>query len=183
MPWFHKHTYQEFTCTVKDLGYPTLIKYGNLQVTTYGEKSWNYGECSYPSTIEILYKKCSSCEDVQIVLNDGSGKKIEFNFEYFKIIIEKYKKNKEDLEVERLLNIGNPDYKKMQEMEDTIKVLNETLEKTKKYAHNILEQLKESQKNDIIWSVIPLKVKNELYKKYEKKILNKKLEIKNELES
>jgi hypothetical protein len=174
-PFGHKHNWTEFVCTLKDLGYPRLgmrfqNSYTYKAIVPYNTQPYKHGECEYPTNAKVIYSKCSICNKVQISIYDGSECAISFEHNYIRVIVEQFKKKKDEEETDRLLNYGNVDYQKLKDTEKSLQEYKEKLDEVQEKLKETLEQLKKSQENDAIWEVIPLKVKQDLFKKYEKKI-------------
>lgn len=140
--------------------------------------STNFRVIDMPNLSEIVvtYVKCLTCDYYTISVQCGMYKYV-VNKEYIKLKIDELVKQKTDDETERLLNLGNPDYKpridydkKLKEYEQVIVAQKETLDKLRDYTRQKLNQLNESRKNDDIWNVLPEKTKKDLYKKYGKNL-------------
>jgi hypothetical protein len=114
-----------------------------------------------PKTIVITITKCLTCNYYQIKAQN-SEYIFDMNVEYAKILIDKNLKAKEDAEMERLLNYGNPDYDKKKMDEGHKKIIINLQEHLRTALHN----LNKSLLNDGIWEVIPDAEKKKLIKKY-----------------
>lgn len=128
------------------------------------------------SDIVITYEKCMYCDFYSINIQCGLYK-YTANKEYIKIRLDELKKKKDDEETERLLNLGNPDFKpkvdyekKMHEYDSIITAQRETINKLTINYRATVDRLNESRKNDDIWERIPEKVRKDLFKKYGKNL-------------
>lgn len=207
MSWFHKHSWSIFTCNADEIPGIQMIgavdihtkekKYlkGFTEKVRCNQHSYSeyyfdsngncpsYG-CSnklqllHPQLKDILitYKKCATCDRYEIVAQD-SRFIYSFNKEYVKLKIELLKKQKDDSEIERLLNIGNPDYKPSgineivktnKEYESIIEEQKKTISQLQSHLRVVIGKFNDSLKNDGIWEALPQKVKKELITKYGK---------------
>lgn len=201
MRFFHKHAWSTFTCKASEIEGIKLIGANDLlskEIFLVGniadhrcpkhpyQALQSDGECRScyytvksipPPKLEdvlITYKVCLTCGDYDVIAQCGKFK-YTVNKEYIKLKIEALKKEKEDEETERLLNLGNPDYVpknknaiKISEYQKIIDEQKETIKHLQTYTRNLLEKLNNSEKNDGIWAAIPEKTKKELIKKYAK---------------
>jgi hypothetical protein len=203
MRLFHRHSFSTFTCNANEipgisfLGAKDIYTKEKIFLKGFTDKikcDAHYGDyyfhsdgtCPGPGCnrklricvpvlqdILITYKSCSTCSDYEIKAQCG---KYEYtiNKEYVKLKIDILKKAKDDAEMERLLNIGNPDYKPSNAAPDNtdykkiIEVQKEDISKLQSHLRIVLKLLNDSKKNDGIWEAIPKKVKGELLKNYSK---------------
>lgn len=183
--FWHTHKWTEFVCTLKDLGYPRLIqkiysdnRWENKKDIAFYGRDPKHNQVFYPSNGKVIYKSCE-CGSINIKITDGSGCDITFESHFIRVLVEQFKKKKQEEETERLLNYGNVDYQKLMEVQNKLKYAEETIEEYKNKINEVQDRLKDvhdeltkSQENDAIWAVIPKKVKQDLYKKYGNKIKN-----------
>jgi hypothetical protein len=199
MGLFHRHTWSTFTCNAQEIEGIKLINAKDIttkEVFFLGDLSLHRcpthpndslrsdGECRscfyrikltpMPKLNEVLitYKNCLTCGVYDITVQCG-----KFNYtvnkEYIKLKIQQIKKEKEDAETERLLNLGNPDYKpsksdseKIKEYEKIIEEQKQSISHLQTYLRTTLSRLNSSLKNDGIWEAIPPKVRRDLIAKY-----------------
>lgn len=201
MGLFHRHTWSTFTCSASEVEGLKLINardivtkkvyfVGSIEdmrcpdhphagLRADGEcrdYSCTYKVCVTPapklSDVLITYRNCITCGEYTVMVQCG-----KFNYtvnkEYVKLKIESVKKEKEEAETERLLNLGNPDYKPtvkngkaISEYEKTIEEQKQAISHLQTYLRTVLGRLNASLKNDGIWEALPPKVRRELILKY-----------------
>jgi hypothetical protein len=199
MGLFHRHTWSTFTCSAseieglklinaRDISTRETFSIGNLSDCRCPRHSWETlrsdGECrscdyrvkviSSPKLSDVLitYKTCLTCGEYDVKVQCGKFS-YTVNKEYVKLKIESVKKDKDDAETERLLNLGNPDYKPtvkngkaISEYEKTIEEQKQAISHLQTYLRTVLGRLNASLKNDGIWEALPPKVRRELILKY-----------------
>lgn len=158
--FFHKHEFSTFSCTLEDLGCPE-IKEG------YDRYHWGV-ERSYPKKALVIYKECY-CGTYNIEISDGA-KEYKINENYILAKIKELKKNKDDKETERLLNLGNPEYEAISKKDKEIEGLKHLIEQLRLQVHTYQEQLKKAMRNDAIWEQMTITEKRKLAKKYNFKL-------------
>lgn len=204
MGLFHRHTYTTFTChaneidgfrilSAKDAHTGAIIAADISDVRCPDHRKQYirqreddccicaaYG-CDFkayflkpPPLKEILitYKKCS-CSHYLIDVQCGKNKYV-VNKEYIMQKIELLKKKKEDAEIDRLLNLGNPDYNQPKETDgvDHEKLVEEyvmVIDKLQNDIRKMTAALNHSLQNDGIWEALPDSVRENLIKKFGKK--------------
>jgi hypothetical protein len=202
MGLFHRHSWSTFTCTANEIegikfisakdiinktqfcvGNPTDHRCPDHPSRTLRSDGECYS-CNYKiatidlpnlSDILITYKKCLTCGVYDVEAQCGKYKYV-VNKEYVKLKIESVKKEKDEAEMERLLNLGNPDYKpskpsksndeKLKEYEKIIEEQKKSIAHLQTYLRTTLKKLNASLKNDGIWEAIPHKVRKDLIAKY-----------------
>lgn len=201
MGLFHRHTWSTFTCSAHEIEGLKLIQARDIatkKVYLVGRledmhcpdhphselrsdgvcRDYNCSRQVFVTPIPkltdvlITYKNCLTCGEYTVVVQCG-----KFNYtvnkEYVKLKIESVKKEKEEAETERLLNLGNPDYKPtvkngkaISEYEKIIEEQKQAISHLQTYVRVVLGRLNASMKNDGIWEAIPPKVRKELIMKY-----------------
>jgi hypothetical protein len=202
MGLFHRHTWSTFTCSAREvdgikfisakdiasnkdycLGHPSEHRCPNHPHRSLRSDGECF-ECSYKvafldvprlDDVLITYKVCLTCGAYDVTTQCGKYK-YNVNKEYVKLKIEAVKKEKEEAETERLLNLGNPDYKPTVKNAKVISEYEKTIEDQKKsisllqtYLRTVLSRLNVSLKNDGIWEALPPKVRKDLIVKYGEK--------------
>jgi hypothetical protein len=122
------------------------------------------GLCDAPNTANVIITvtTCLTCNHYAIKAQD-SEYTYEMNTEYAKILIDKSIKDKEDKEMERLLNYGNPEFADKKKNEERhVKIITQLQEHLRGALHN----LNKSLSNDGLWECLPEKEKIKLNAKY-----------------
>jgi hypothetical protein len=138
------HEWEEFQCTLFDLGKPDLTSAKNISDGEIKEVGNSYNDISYPNSQNtiVLYKKCNKCNKIEIIIQNGTYI-FNFNKDYFRLVIEKYKKSIHDKETERLLNIGNKEFDNCKHLETQIIELNNCINAHKNKEKQLISTIKE----------------------------------------
>lgn len=173
MGFFHKHSLTTFTCNASELQGIKLIDaveigtnkkmyfdVTHMSCPRHKEFLRPQGDCpicsfqgkpiSLPNLKDVIieFTTCQKCNYFKVTAQCGKYK-YSVNNEWVKLRIVQIKKEKEDAELERLLNFNNPDYKKEENSKNndqTVQEYAEAIQKLQKTLKVVVDKLNESLK-------------------------------------
>jgi hypothetical protein len=199
---FHRHSLESFTCTADEIPGITLLS--GIDIQTNQTALYDVTKMKCPShdvyfnrngdcprygcsesgkqlkspnlkNVIITYTFCTTCKHYHVAAQDGEYK-YRINQEWVKLRILTIKKQKEEQELERLLNINNPEWQVKQKenkenhvepaTEDVVKEYSALISKLQTSLRVAVGALNESLKNDGIWEALPAGMRRDLTKHY-----------------
>lgn len=197
---FHRHSLSSFTMNASEIAGITFL--GAIDVQTKENRYFDvtkikcpdhglylrpHGDCPRcnfqgvaiskpdPRDVIIEFTTCQTCNYFKVTAQCSKYKYL-VNEEWIKHRIVQIKKDRDEAELERLLNMGNPDYKKDEKVvkpecnhADSIKEYADAISRLQTNLRLVVGKLNESLKNDGIWEALPTRVRNDLIAKYHSK--------------
>jgi len=171
-----KHDWNHISCTLGDLGCPDIMvdveridedetKYWYSCDKYDRERCFKYTE--YPKYCQVHVKSCKLCKASIKYLCTPQGTDLFYvNWLYVMPLIEKWKKEHDLKETERMLNVGNVNYQRLEELEKQTKDQQALIAQLRSQLERTKRALTDSQKNDGIWDAIPVSEKKKIIKRF-----------------
>lgn len=153
MKLFHfKHTYvTQLVCKLHELDSIPILWYQPINDEyNFGQQEFDLRRLKYPSNAEVIYKKCSYCDDYIVTITDGI-KTYYCDTTLLLLRLDSVCNRKREEETTRLLSIDFDGMKKKMEKEDLLLVegLLKQIDSLQKQVSSVLSE-NESLKNKLV---------------------------------